>query len=377
MNEITTIDADTGEVMQQLVDVNALATLTRAEIDTQISTARRFPRSIQRATGNILTLTTMDEETAAECNYALPRGGKPIQGPSVRLAEIIQQCWGNCRVAARVVQVDRVEKFVEAEGVYHDLETNSATMARVRRRIVDGKGRLYSDDMIIVTGNAACSIAKRNAVLAGVPKSVWRQAYDAARKVVAGDVQTLSSRRESAVKAFAHFGVTPERVFAALNTAGLDDINLDHIPVLRGMYAALKNGEATVEEMFSATRPTNAHQVVVDPLNDDGPSNVDRSGAPAPNEAPANGPAVSAKAAEDAQPRQNAQQAAPAPAEPLDRDQTETGAADPLKRAHAEGAAARASNQSRKALPGKYREPGAEALAAAWDDGFAGKAFLS
>jgi recombination protein RecT len=103
----------------------------------------------------------------------------------------------------------------------------------------------------------------------------------------------------------------------------------------------------------------------------------DDSGALAPNEAPANGPAVSAKAAEDAQPRQNAQQAAPAPAEPLDRDQTETGAADPLKRAHAEGAAARASNQSRKALPGKYREPGAEALAAAWDDGFAGKAFLS
>jgi len=214
----------------------------RAEIDMQIETAKRFPRSIQRATGAILTLSTMDEETAAECNFALPRGGKPILGPSIRLAEIIQQCWGNCRVSARVVNVNTDEKWIEAEGIYHDLETNSATAARVRRRIADRSGRVFNDDMIIVTGNAACSIAKRNAILAGVPKSVWRQAYDAARKVVAVDVQTLTVRREKAVSAFANFGVKPEQVFVSLGVAGNDDITLDHIPILRGMFSAIKNG---------------------------------------------------------------------------------------------------------------------------------------
>jgi hypothetical protein len=30
--------------------------------------------------------------------------------------------------------------------------------------------------MIIVTGNAASAIAKRNAILAGVPNAVWRRA---------------------------------------------------------------------------------------------------------------------------------------------------------------------------------------------------------
>jgi hypothetical protein len=300
-----------GEILDQTMPVAApLAVgLMRAEIDTQIETAKRFPRSIQRATGAILTLATMDEETAAECNFALPRGGKPILGPSIRLAEIIQQCWGNCRVSARVVNVNTDEKWIEAEGIYHDLETNSATAARVRRRIADRSGRLFNEDMIIVTGNAACSIAKRNAILAGVPKSVWRQAYDASRKVVAGDVQTLSVRREKAVSAFSNFGVKPEQVFAAIGVAGNDDITLDHIPILRGMFAAIKNGEATVEEVF-ATKTTAgpAHQVIKNALADEPPPAEkpasEGSATPAPSQAapendapaPAAGPAFEAGA---------------------------------------------------------------------------------
>jgi hypothetical protein len=283
-NEIITSD---GEVIEQAIPDQSLAIgLTRAEIDQQIATARAFPRSIKRATDAIFNLATLDEQTAEECTYALPRGGKPITGPSIRLAEIIQQSWGNCRVAARVVHVDRTEKFVEAEGVYHDLETNSATMARVRRRIVDAKGKLYSDDMIIVTGNAACSIAKRNAILSGVPKPVWRQAEDAVRKVVAGTIETLTVTRERSMSAFSRFGVKPEQVYAALGVQGLDDIGLELIPVLRGMFAALKNGEATVEEMFS---PRNiggiAHKVVANPLSDDAPAGaaeLSKTDKPAP-----------------------------------------------------------------------------------------------
>lgn len=228
--------------------------LARAEIDQQIATARAFPRSIDRAMKNILTLATLDEETAQECIFALPRGGKPIVGPSIRLAEIIVSQWGNNRASARVVHVDRVEKFVEAEGVFHDLETNTATCARVRRRVSDSKGRLYSDDMIIVTGNAACSIAKRNAILGGVPKGVWRRAYDHAERVIAVTAETLVVTRDKTMKAFAAFGVTPERVCASIGVGGLDDIALTHIPTLRGMYAALKNGEATVEEMFADSK---------------------------------------------------------------------------------------------------------------------------
>lgn len=231
--------------------VGSLAvSLARAEIDQQILTARAMPRSISRSVGNIMTLATLDEASAEECIYALPRAGKAIKGPSIRLAEIIASQYGNCRVGARVVHVDRYEKFVEAEGVFHDLETNTATTSRVRRRISNKRGDLLQEDMIIVTGNAACAIAKRNAILGGVPKAVWRKAYDAVESVIAGDVKTLAERRPMALKAFAAFGVKPEQIFEALGVAGLDDITLDHMATLTGMRSSLKSGESTVEEMF-------------------------------------------------------------------------------------------------------------------------------
>lgn len=241
-----------GELMT--LDGSLAIEMNRVEIDQQIATARRYPRQISRVASNIKSLVTLDEETAEECMFALPRGGKPIKGPSIRFAEVVKATYGNNRSASRVIAVDRIEKVVIAEGVFHDLETNTATRSETRRRIVDSKGRLYNDDMIIMTGNAAGSIALRNAILGGVPKALWRGAYSAVQSLIAGDIKTLAETREKAIRALATFGVTPEQVFEAVGLAGLEDIKLDHIPVLRGMFSALKNGEETVETMFS--KPT-------------------------------------------------------------------------------------------------------------------------
>lgn len=283
------IDPETGEIIERaavpaMIDNAGLSTIVRAELDVQIVTAKQFPRSIQRVIGNITTLATLDEDTASECLYALVRKkkqqnrngqaseeeNKPIEGPSIRLAEIAAQTYGNCRIEARVIAVNRQEKYVEAEGVFLDLETNMASKATVRRRISTSKGFLFSDDMINVTSNAACAIAKRNAILAGIPRGVYRPAYMAARSIVAGTAEMLSVNREKAIKAFATFGVTPDQIFEALGVEGEREIKTDHIATLRAMFATLKNGEGTVEEMFGKPEPD--HKPVADPLNDDGPS---------------------------------------------------------------------------------------------------------
>jgi len=268
--------------------------LMRAEVDQQIATARAIPRSITRAVQNIITLATLDEEAAEECIYALPRAGKEIRGPSVRLAEIVASQYGNCRVGTRVVHVDRFEKYIEAEGIFHDLETNYATTARVRRRISDKKGKLLSEDMIIVTGNAACAIAKRNAILGGTPRAIWMKGYREVERVIAGDAQTLASRRDKAIKSFALYGVTPEQVFQAIGVSGMDDIKTDHLPTLRGMFAALKSGESNVEEMFPKTEKIAAgKQTIADKLdavaNGGGDKNGEAGTASSPKAAASDG----------------------------------------------------------------------------------------
>lgn len=254
MNDLATVenvDPLTGEVTTTDTP-NMAGMLAKAEIDQQIATAHKFPRSLTRVATNVTSLATFSPAAAAECNYALPRGGKSLTGPSIRLAEIIFSQYGNARVGARVVHVDRFEKYLEAEGVFHDLETNAATTARVRRRISDRNGRLLQDDMIIVTGNAACSIAKRNAILAGVPKALWMPAYDAALNVIKGDAKTLTERREGAFRALGAFGVTPDMIFGALGIGGVEEIALDHMPTMIAWHKALKDEEQTVESLFPA-----------------------------------------------------------------------------------------------------------------------------
>lgn len=229
----------------------AIDAMTRAEIDIQISTAHAYPRSLTRVARNVTDLVTMSQAAAAECIYSLPRGGKPIVGPSIRLAEILFSQWGNCTGGSRTVEVNKKEGYVEAEGVFHDLETNAKTVRRVRRRITARNGSVFNDDMIIVTANAAGSIAFRNAVLAGVPKAVWNEAYGKAEQVIRGDVKTLPERREQAFKAMAAFGLSAEDVCLILGVDGHKDIGLDELVVISGLHNSLMQEETTAEKLLA------------------------------------------------------------------------------------------------------------------------------
>lgn len=244
---------DGQEVTGLVAEDSQLALLSRSEIEQQIATARRFPRSIKRFRDESLAMVTLSESVANQCIYALPRDGKTIEGPSARFAEVIASAWGNCRAGARVVD-DRGE-FVTAQGVFHDLERNVAITYEVQRRITDKHGRRYKADMIGVTANAACSIALRNAILKGVPKAFWEDMYLAARQVIMGDIKTLGNRRADAVAAFQKFGISAEQLLAKLELKGIEDVGLEHLVVLRGLLTAIKDGDTTPEQAFDINRP--------------------------------------------------------------------------------------------------------------------------
>lgn len=250
-NELKTIqtrdDADSESV--EIVESGpVLSPSTRGEIDVQIVTAKRYPRSIRSFKDQAMAMATLDEETAAGCFYSLPRGGKPIEGPSVRLAEIVLSAWGNVRADARVI--DAGPKEITAEAMCWDLEKNVAVRVQVRRRITDKRGNRYNDDMIVVTGNAACSIALRNAVFKVIPMAYSKAIYQQARLVAVGDARTLSARRGALIDYFGKMGVRPEQIFAAVGRAGVEDITLDDLATLHGFATAIKEGDSTVDEMF-------------------------------------------------------------------------------------------------------------------------------
>jgi hypothetical protein len=240
-----------NEVSSMSVEGGTVALLNKSEIDMQVATAHKYPRSIKRFRDEALQMVTLNESVAESCIYALPRGNKTIEGPSARFAEVVASSWGNCRAGARVVSDEG--DFITAQGVFHDLERNVAITFEVQRRITDSKGKRYNADMIGVTGNAASSIALRNAILKGVPKAFWDDMYQAARKTVMGDIKTLANRREDALKAFVGYGIKQQQILDKLEVGGVEDITLEHLVVLRGLLTAIKDGGTTPEMAFSGT----------------------------------------------------------------------------------------------------------------------------
>lgn len=232
----------------EIKQAEMLQALNRAEVDIQVATAKQYPRNLPDVLNQIATYATMDTETAEDCFYALRRSGEVIEGVSVRMAEIIAGSWGNMRVQTRIIGNDG--KTITAQGLCHDLETNLAVSVEVKRRITDKQGRTFSEDMQVVTGNAASAIAFRNAVLKVVPKAVTKKVLAEVKQVALGQSIDLETSRRNALANYAKVGVTEQMIFDYLNITKREEIDKEKLFALKAAWTAIKEGTTTVEEEF-------------------------------------------------------------------------------------------------------------------------------
>ena len=253
--------------MEEIITVNSadmLEAINRSEIDMQIATAKRFPRNVEQAKKRIMDLACQDKDIAYNCFYHLERTERKqdehgqwrdvktvIEGLSVRMAEIIATSWGNLRVAARIIGNDG--KMITAQGVCHDLETNVAVSMETKRSITYSSGKTYSQDMQVVTGNAASSIAFRNAVLKVVPKVVIGDIITSIQAKAKEQIQArgIPDQWRDCVAAFQKMGVKEDTLLEWLGEGRTrDDIVADDIMRLGGVYTAINEGTTTVAEVF-------------------------------------------------------------------------------------------------------------------------------
>lgn len=247
------------EYVVESADVGALALLSKAEIDQQITTALAHPRSIKRFNDDLFELVSLNQAVAEACTYTLMRTDgrsgkkKAIIGPSVRFAELVANTWGNCREGARPVAEER--EVVRAQGVFHDLERNNYVSIEVQRRIVGRGGARFGRDMIDVTVNAACSLALRNAILRGVPRALWQIHFDQALEVIKGERSTFTERRQAALEFLTQLGAEESAIYRMLDVKGEEDIGLDELVVMRSIARAVQNKEQTIEQIFADLDP--------------------------------------------------------------------------------------------------------------------------
>ena len=238
----------------------------RAEIDGQIATAKEYPRpSLERIEAKVTTMACRTPEGAAECFYVLPRGGKKIEGPSIRLAELIGMTYGNIVVTPRPPLVG--EKSVLVEWMAIDLESNYATSGSVSTNILYGKnssraGQRYDEDMINTICLATVAKARRNGVYAVVPGILTKAIMAKARKVAVGGDRPIEARREMALAYFRKMGVDDAQILKALEVVRVEDIDAEKLADLSGFKTALMEGQTTLDELFPSPQATQAGAAV-------------------------------------------------------------------------------------------------------------------
>lgn len=226
----------------------------KAAIDMQIVTAKRYPRNLKLCINNAITTVTLSSDSAQSCMYSLKKGGKLITGPSVVLAKILAQEFGNMRIENRVVGYDSTH--VTCEATCFDLEKNFAIRTQIKKSIVGNSGR-FSEDMCVITGNAGNAIALRNAIFAIIPKAVVDKVYNSARATITGDIsdeQKLTARRTAIFAGFKEgypdLKITDEDICKSVGKQSIAHITSEDILVLIGYENAFKHGEMKAAEVF-------------------------------------------------------------------------------------------------------------------------------
>lgn len=237
----------------EVASSTAITAIERAQIDIQIATAHQFPRDTRSALRELVTLCTLDVETAESMTYALKRKDesgqtKYIVGPSVRFAEMVVHAMGNVRAGGRIVAID--DTMITGQGVCHDLEKNVAVSIEARRRITNKKGKRYNDDMIVTTGNAAVAIGFRNAVFKVFPMALCKKAWESARAMASGAGVPIEQRRKRALDWFAAYGKKESDVLRVLGKTKVEEIGEEQIEILNGLRVGVQEGTQTIPGIF-------------------------------------------------------------------------------------------------------------------------------
>lgn len=242
---------ETTPVVIMRQSASALGQMQKAEYETQVELAKRYPRDLGRVMQTAIAGATYNPEIAGQQGYAVRRGGSLIRGKSIRLAEVMASAWGNIRYGSRVLNVG--ESFLTAQGFCVDLETNSAASVEVERRITNKDSVRYSDDMIQTTANAACAIALRNAIFRVIPAVYADQVYAKAQDAALGKGLPIETLRQKALEACARYGVSKERMVAAVGKGTLEELEKAQLVEISELINGIREGHQSVEDAFPNT----------------------------------------------------------------------------------------------------------------------------
>ena len=264
------------------IAVAAAAATAKALIESAYIVAMKYPRNVDDARQRLLA-SCRRPSFAETAQYSKPVGGRSIVGPSIRFAEEAIQAMRNIRVESMLVYEDDQQRKLNISVT--DLESNltytkevilQKTVERSNRKgreVVAERTNTSGEKVFIVlatedemSNKAAAAESKviRNSGLRLVPKDFIEEGLELCRETMRNHTQDPAVAKKKMTDAFAAFGIRPSELEKYLGHR-LDQTTEAEIEILRGIHAAIKDGEAKWSDYVDKPRTAEAE---IDPEKD-------------------------------------------------------------------------------------------------------------
>lgn len=278
---------------QQQSNVLAQASSSREmeEVKGQIFMARQFPRNIFQSEQRILD-SCKRPELAKSAVYSYPRGGTKVEGPSIRLAEVLAQNWGNLSFGVKELEQKSGESIALAYA--WDLETNvrqEKVFTVPHSRKANGSIKKLEDPRDIyelVANNGARRL--RACILGIIPGDIVDKALAECNKTLQGNNQgPLKDRISVALKAFKDkYRVTQEMVETRFGYNAEAFTEYDYLELIK-IFNSLKDGMSKVDDWFEKASKKDSKSNLTEAFQDEKKTEEekdDQSDKPAKDEKP-------------------------------------------------------------------------------------------
>lgn len=235
---------------------NAIADTSQAreiaEVQGAMVIAQRFPRDPIRAMDRILQACTRPS-LAEGALYSYSRGGQEITGPSIRMAEVAAQSWGNIQFGVRELEQRNGASTVEAFAWDMETNTRQTKVFQVEHKRHTRKGAYKLEDPRDIYEMVANQGARRlrACILGVIPGDVIEAAVKQCEETLHASADTSPEGLKKLVAAFEKFAVTREQIEKRIQCR-LDAIRPAQVVQLKKVYASLRDGMSAPADWFES-----------------------------------------------------------------------------------------------------------------------------
>lgn len=221
-----------------------------AEVQAAMAIAKKFPRNPAESMEKILEACSRPS-LAEQAEYAYPRGGQNVTGPSIRLAEAIAQNWGNINFGIR--ELGQRDERSSVQAYAWDLETNTRSekvfeVPHVRHTRDKDYALTDPRDVYELVANQGAR-RLRNCILSVIPGDVIDAALDQVKETMKMQMGAPADQVRKMLEKFLEFKIVAEHLEARIGHK-LESITIAEVLSLRNIYNSLKDGYSKPEDWF-------------------------------------------------------------------------------------------------------------------------------